>query len=288
MTPRVSVVVPAYNNGVVLEQTMRSILGQTFQDFELIVADHASTDDTWEVLQRFADDPRVRLLRTEAGGGARRNWNRVSQEARGELVKLVCGDDLIHGTMLEEQVRAFDEAGESAVLVASQRDLIDARGEVFVRARGLGSLSGVVPGAEALRATVRSGGNLFGEPACVMMRRDALEAAGWWQDLAYYIDAGSYAHVLVQGDMVALRRSLASFRVSAAQWSVRLMRTQAQEAAEFHRLARELAPDVVTAADVRRGNVLAQLRALQRRAAYVVLGRRMRGADAPAEQDPRA
>ncbi|WP_264029948.1 glycosyltransferase family 2 protein [Cellulosimicrobium sp. SH8] len=276
MSPRVSVVVPAYNNGDYIAATMRSVLDQTFDDFELVVADHSSTDDTWEQLQAFADDPRVRLVRTEAGGGARRNWNRVSELARGELVKLVCGDDLVHPTMLARQVAAIDAAGPGAVLVASQRDLVDARGDVFVRARGLGDLDGVVDGAEALRATVRSGTNLFGEPACVLMRTDALRRAGWWQDLRYYIDAGSYAHVMVQGQVVALRESLASFRVSASQWSVRLMQQQADEAAEFHRLARELAPATITEQDVRRGDRLAKVVALQRRAAYLVLGRRMR------------
>lgn len=279
MSPRVSVVVPAYNNGDYIAATMRSVLDQTFDDFELVVADHSSTDDTWEQLQAFADDPRVRLVQTEAGGGARRNWNRVSELAQGELVKLVCGDDLVHPTMLARQVAALDAAGPGAVLVASQRDLVDARGDVFVRARGLGGLDGVVDGAEALRATVRSGTNLFGEPACVLMRTDALRRAGWWQDLRYYIDAGSYAHVMVQGQVVALRESLASFRVSASQWSVRLMQQQAEEAAEFHRLARELAPATITEQDVRRGDRLAKVVALQRRAAYVVLGRRMRPRD---------
>ena len=279
MSPRVSVVVPAYNNGDYIAATMRSVLDQTFDDFELVVADHSSTDDTWEQLQAFADDPRVRLVRTEAGGGARRNWNRVSELARGELIKLVCGDDLVHPTRLARQVAAIDAAGPGAVLVASQRDLVDARGDVFVRARGLGDLDGVVDGAEALRATVRSGTNLFGEPACVLMRTNALRRAGWWQDLRYYIDAGSYAHVMVQGQVVALRESLASFRVSASQWSVRLMQQQAEEAAEFHRLARELAPATITEQDVRRGDRLAKVVALQRRAAYVVLGRRMRPRD---------
>ncbi|MFB8229024.1 glycosyltransferase family 2 protein [Cellulosimicrobium sp. NPDC055967] len=279
MSPRVSVVVPAYNNGDYIAATMRSVLDQTFDDFELVVADHSSTDDTWEQLQAFADDPRVRLVQTDAGGGARRNWNRVSELARGELIKLVCGDDLVHPTMLARQVAAIDAAGPEAVLVASQRDLVDARGDVFVRARGLGDLDGVVDGAEALRATVRSGTNLFGEPACVLMRTDALRRAGWWQDLRYYIDAGSYAHVMVQGRVVALRESLASFRVSASQWSVRLMQQQAEEAAEFHRLARELAPATITEQDVRRGDRLAKVVALQRRAAYVVLGRRMRPRD---------
>jgi glycosyltransferase involved in cell wall biosynthesis len=279
VSPRVSVVVPAYNNGDYIAATVRSVLDQTFDDFELVVADHSSTDDTWERLQPFADDPRVRLTTTEAGGGARRNWNRVSELAQGELIKLVCGDDLIRPTMLAEQVGAIDAAGPDAVLVASQRDLVDARGDVFVRSRGLGSLDGVVDGARALRETVRSGTNIFGEPACVLMRTDALRRAGWWQDLRYYIDAGTYAHVMVQGQVVALRQSLAAFRVSASQWSVRLMQQQAEEAAEFHRLARELAPGTITEQDVRRGDRLAKIVALQRRAAYVALGRRMRPRD---------
>ncbi|WP_086150811.1 glycosyltransferase family A protein [Cellulosimicrobium sp. KWT-B] len=279
MSPRVSVVVPAYNNGDYIAETMRSVLAQTFTDFELVVADHSSTDDTREQLEPFASDPRVRLVTTEAGGGARRNWNRVSELAQGALIKLVCGDDLLRPTMLAEQVAALDAAGERAVMVTSQRDLVDARGEVFVKARGLGRLDGVVPGTRALRETVRSGTNIFGEPACVMMRTAALRDAGWWQDLRYYIDAGSYAPVMAKGDVVAIRRPLAAFRVSASQWSVRLMQDQAKEASEFHRLAQRLAPDVISDADVRRGDRMAQVVALQRRLAYAVLGRRMRPRD---------
>lgn len=273
---RVSVVVPAYNNGDYIGATIESILNQTYTDFELIVADHASTDDTRDVIERYSADPRMTVVSTEAGGGAQRNWNRVSQLANGELVKLVCGDDLIHPRMLELQVQAFDSGSDRVKLVASQRDMVDARGKVFVRARGLGRLDGQVDGAQALRATVRTGGNIFGEPAVVMMRTEALEKAGWWQDLRYYIDAGSYAHVMVQGDVIALRQSLASFRVSASQWSVRLMRQQAAEAAEFHRIAQALAPEVISSGDVRLGDIRAEVLAVQRRLAYVALGKRMK------------
>lgn len=273
--PRVSVVVPAYNNGQYIEATVRSILAQTYRDFELVVADHSSSDDTWDKLQQFAADPRVSLHRTEAGGGARRNWNAVTERATGELLKLVCGDDLLAPTALAEQVAAFDAHGPEVVLVASQRSLVDARGKVFLAGRGLGRLDGLVDGKKALKATVQSGTNIFGEPACVLMRREALAKAGNWQDLHYYIDAGSYAPVLVQGSMVAIRRSLASFRVSASQWSVRLMRSQAHEAAAFHRQAQALAPATIANRDVRRGNALAHLQAIQRRLAYAVLGKRM-------------
>ncbi|NTW42532.1 MAG: glycosyltransferase family 2 protein [Cellulomonadaceae bacterium] len=274
--PRVSVVIPAYNNGEYIEATVESVLAQTYDDFEVVIADHSSVDGTWEKLQRFASDPRVRILRTDAGGGARRNWDRVSQAARGELVKVVCGDDLIYPRMLERQVAALDAAGPETVIVASARDLIDGRGKVFLRARGLSGLSGPVDGRTALRTIVRSGTNPLGEPACVLMRRAVLEDAGWWDDtFPYYIDAGTYAHLLVRGNLVALPEPLAAFRVSASQWSVRLAREQATQAAGFHDRARSMAPESVSASDVRIGNLRARIAASKRRLAYVWLGRRM-------------
>ncbi len=283
MTPRVSVVVPAYNNADVIAQTLDSILGQTYPDFELIVADHSSQDGTLAIAEQYATrDSRIRVVSTPAGGGAVRNWNRVSDLARGEFLKLVCGDDLLYPSILAEQVAAFDSAtpanahGPEVVLVAAQRDLIDTRGRMFVKGRGLERLRGRVTGVKALRATVRTGGNLFGEPACVLMRREVLAAQGGWKDFDYYLDLGSYASVLAQGDMVALQVPLAAFRVGGGQWSVRLANQQARDAATFHEFARTLAPGDITAADVRLGNARAWLLSWKRRFAYMVLARRTR------------
>jgi len=83
--PRVSVVVPAYNNALHIDAAIHSILSQTYTDFELIVSDHSSTDGTWERLQIFASDRRIRLMRLPRGGGAPANWDAVTQQAKGEL-----------------------------------------------------------------------------------------------------------------------------------------------------------------------------------------------------------
>ncbi len=276
MTPRVSIVVPAYNNGAYIARTMDSILAQTFGDFELVVADHSSTDDTWEVLQRYTGDPRVRLLTTEAGGGAPRNWSRVTAEARGELVKLVCGDDLLHPEILAEQVAALD-AAPGAVLAAARRDIVDAHDRPFVEGRGMPGLSGVVPGREAIRRTVVAGTNIFGEPGCVLFRREVLERVGGWDArFPYLIDQATYTRVLLEGDAVAVDRSLAAFRVSDSQWSVRLARSQAEQAIAYHHWLLEEHPDVVSAADVRRGDLAARAMSIMRRGAYLVMARRMR------------
>ena len=277
--PRVSIVVPAYNNGRFIEATMDSILAQTFEDFEVVVADHSSTDDTWDRLQPYARDRRVRLLTTPAGGGAPANWKRVTDEATGELVKLVCGDDLISPDCLAEQVAAIDSA-PGVVLVSCQRDLIDARGNPVTRARGLGGLTGRVDGREAARRAVMAGTNIFGEPGCVLMRRDVLEAAGGWADTEpYVIDQQTFCNVLMAGDFYAVPKSLASFRMSASQWSVNLAREQSDQVVAFHERLAAANPGLLTRTDLIRGNTLARGMAYVRRVAYVWLGRKMHADD---------
>jgi glycosyltransferase involved in cell wall biosynthesis len=287
MAPRVSIVIPSYNNESYIVETMRSVLAQTYDDFEVVVADHSSTDRTRELLEQFADDPRVRLLTTPAGGGAERNWNRVTEEARGDLVKLVCGDDLIYPDALALQVAAFDTGGDGVALVASTRDIVDASGKPVVRNHGLGGLSGRVPGREALRRGVVKGANIYGEPCCVLIRRDALEEVGGWHgNPGFMIDQATYSRILLKGDLVAVEGPIAAFRVNATQQSVSMSREQAASAAEMHRQIDAMAPGLLSRLDVRRGNARALLRSYQRRLFYLYLGRRMAAESAPRIDPP--
>lgn len=248
---------------------MNAVLAQTYSSLEVIVADHGSTDGTRDLLEHYSSDPRVTLLDTPRGGGAVANWNAVTSAATGEFVKLVCGDDLIYPTCVEEQVAAFTEG---VVMVSSRRDIVNSEGRTVLRGRGLGGVVGRVDGIEAVRQTIRRGLNVFGEPACVTIRRDVLVDVGLWHETAHYlIDEATYARVLEHGDFVGLPRSLAAFRVSAGQWSVRLASSQAHQAAEFHAEFAAKHPDSVSRSDVRLGDIRARLVSWQRRLAYVFL-----------------
>lgn len=276
MGPRVSVVIPAFNNEEFIAAALGSALAQTYDDFEVVVADHSSPDGTPAVIETFRGDPRLRILEpTPAGGGAKANWNRVSAAARGELIKLLPGDDVIAPTMLERQVAGFD-AHPNVVMAATRRVMVDARGDTLIAARGLPGLSGVVDGARAIRATVRAGTNLFGEPGAVLLRRDLLEAKGWWADpYPYLIDLEGYVGVLRHGDLFAIQDPLAAFRINAGQWSVRLVRSQAEQTIAFNDFVRRELPAVVSDADVRLGAWQARKNALARRLVYLALGRRL-------------
>lgn len=278
--PLVSVVVPTYQNASYVQRTLDSLLAQTWPALEVVVADHSSTDGTWELLQPYGDDPRVRLLRTPAGGGAERNWNRVTEQAAGSYLKLVCGDDVLHPRSLELQVEAL-ERHPSAVLAAARRDLVDVHDRVLLRGRGLPGMSGLVSGRTAVRRAVRAGSNVFGEPVCTLLRTSVVrEVGGWSARHPYAIDEDLYLKVLAHGDLVALPESLAAFRISTTQWSVELARDQARQVADLHRSVRREQPDAVSSADVRVGTARAHVVAVQRRAAYLLWSRRMRAAAA--------
>lgn len=273
--PTLSVVIPAYNNGRTLAETIDSVLFQEGVDFELIIADHSSSDDTRAVMARYGEDPRVMLLGTEAGGGAGRNWNRVSDAANGEFIKLVCGDDILRPGTLARQVELL--RGTGAVLTACRRDVVDADGKVLMSGWGLRGLRGPLDGAAAVRKAVLAGSNLFGEPASVTMHRATfVKSGGWFDRFPYLIDQASYSRVLLHGSFVPDPEVGATFRMSSAQWSVALTRDQSSQARGFHAWLRAEHPEVISSVDRTIGDLRATLMAHARRLSYRLLERRMR------------
>ena len=113
MGPTVSVIIPAFNKGATIAAAIESVRRQTFLDFEIIVVDDGSTDDTLKKVQGLG--PGVRLLhQNRSGVSAARNLG--IQEARGEFVAFLDGDDLWLPRKLEMQLAALaQEAGRDAV-----------------------------------------------------------------------------------------------------------------------------------------------------------------------------
>jgi hypothetical protein len=106
--PLVSVVIPAYNVSRYVEATLRSLREQTLGDFEIIVVDDASTDDTAAVVERWAD-PRLRLLRHVKNQGVAVARNTAFDHIRGRYVALIDPDDVAFPDRFEKQVRVLED-----------------------------------------------------------------------------------------------------------------------------------------------------------------------------------
>jgi len=274
-SPLISVVVPSYNNADYIRETIDSILTQDFDDFELIVADHSSTDGTADILREYESTGRLTLVHTEAGGGAERNFNAVSRLATGKYLKLVPGDDVLKPGILTRQV-ALLEANPSATVVACPREFIDSRGSTVLARRGLQGLRAPMPGSEAIRRVIRAGSNLLGEPACVTIRRDVLELDNlWFFDFPFLVDQATYLRALVHGEFVPDLEVGAAFRMNSGQWSVALTGKQSEQVRAFHEWFHLTHPDIVTRADLVIGNARAAIMAQVRKLSYVILKNRM-------------
>src|SRR5262245_37911326 len=122
---RLSIGVPVYNGEKFLEETLESLLAQSFGDFELIISDNASTDGTSEIARRIAArDERVRYHRHSRNLGLAANYNGLVQMASGELFKWATADDVCRPMFVERCVAALD-ATPDAVLAYPRTQFID-------------------------------------------------------------------------------------------------------------------------------------------------------------------
>lgn len=116
----VSVILPSYNRDHLLDRAISSVTAQTFSDFELIIVDDASTDETCAIVQAYADE-RIRYLRSEQRRGAAAARNLGINAASGEFIAFLDSDDEWLPEKLQLQVEAFDGLADDVAVVYSAR-----------------------------------------------------------------------------------------------------------------------------------------------------------------------
>ncbi len=127
--PLVSIGLPVYNGEPFLKETLKSILNQTFGNFELIISDNASTDATDKICRAYAlKDERIRYYRNEKNLGAAKNYNQLVAMAKGNYFKWAAADDLIDPEYLALCVNILDN--NPSILVSQTKvRLIDEKSQ---------------------------------------------------------------------------------------------------------------------------------------------------------------
>lgn len=128
--PKVSIGIPVFNGEKYLSTALDSILAQTFTNFELIISDNASTDNTGEICKSYqANDGRIRYYENKKNRGAAWNYNRVFQLASGEYFKWAAHDDFLEAEFLEKCLETFDRESQ-VVLVYPRSYFCDEEGRI--------------------------------------------------------------------------------------------------------------------------------------------------------------
>jgi glycosyltransferase involved in cell wall biosynthesis len=204
--PAVSVVMPVYNAAPFLRDSIRSILDQTFRDFELVVLENGSTDESREILRRYAgEDPRIRLFEESRPLGIVDGSNSAVERSTAPVVARMDADDVCHPERLERQLDVM-RRGPDVVAVGTLSDGIDRDGR-GVRPRDRWRL------IRCAQVPFPHGSSMF--------RRDAFERIGGYQDGARISrDVDLFLRLADQGRILVLPEALYSYRYNVTSMSL--------------------------------------------------------------------
>jgi glycosyltransferase involved in cell wall biosynthesis len=214
--PLVSVIVPAYNAGLTLDETLLSIRAQTHSHLEIIVVDDGSTDDTATIAARHAsEDERVRVV-TQANAGVAAARNLGLQMSRGDFIAPIDADDLWSPQKIAKQVAAFEKSG-TATIVYTPHAVIDPAGRIT----GYGHKP--IDAVQDLRAMCRR--NIVGNGSAALMRRADVVALGGYDPTLRERQAQGcedyklYLALAARGPVVAVPEFLTGYRYTPTNMS---------------------------------------------------------------------
>ena len=232
MSPYFSVCIPAFNAGKYLSTTIDSVLNQTFTDFEIVILDNASTDNSKTVISSYADS-RIRLETNLETVPAHENWTRAVGLARGEWVKLLCADDLLKPNALQE-IREDLLMHEEVLVHAGIRDVIDESGNLVKSAKAQFENGSLLNLDDVVSRVLSSGTNPLAESMCLTWKRNLTEIVGpFSEQWRYFIDLEYWLRLNKTSQIYYTTEVLGSFRVSRGSWTSSIGFRTIQEAIDF-------------------------------------------------------
>lgn len=210
MAPAVSVCLPNYNGASYLAGAIESVLKQSYTDFELLIGDDGSTDQSRAIISSYAaKDSRIVSWTNPERLGLFGNYNACMLKAQGTYIKPFAHDDLLEPNAIA-RLCAVLEGNPQVALVSSERRWIGSNGE---------EIEGTVHfvsdqyfrGKEVILANLITLSNWVGEPSAVMFRRRDLDG-GFDQSLYHYGDIEMWFRLLTKGDLFYLASPVCRFR----------------------------------------------------------------------------
>jgi glycosyltransferase involved in cell wall biosynthesis len=226
----VSIVIPVRNGGEFVMQAIKSVIDSASSElnYEVIVSENFSSDNTKEELQ-LCTHPAVSVITPTRPLRISENWDFVCSLARGRYIKLLCADDLLVPGSLEKEVKALDQ-NPTALASFASRTIIGPEGKLVMERTGLRKFSGSQEFDPLLRKSFLSGTNVFGEPGCVLFRREVLiSTLPWSVDLPFVIDLDFYIRAFKGKSIFIIEDSTSRFRIHGKSVTSSLSKEQSNQ-----------------------------------------------------------
>ena len=214
------VFVPTYNSEKYLRQCLDSVLQQTFQDWQCVISDDASTDKSVEIAREYEKlDSRFKVLTHEKNVGAANNWNRAKENNNSFATKILCADDYLFKDALKEQLDILQR--NQTAIVFSERYIIFPSGKKLHPR--LPKYASNISFNHAFKFYINLGRNIFGEPVTALFRTDLfVKSEGFYPKFEYSLDTSGYMAIARGHDVTFDNSVVGAFRVSKNQWSHKL------------------------------------------------------------------
>ncbi len=208
--PKVAILLPVFNGELYLSKAIESALGQTFGDFELLIADDVSQDSSAAIIDKYAcREPRIKAWRNATNNGLFGNYNECLKRTSAPYIKPFAQDDFMKPEMLSKMVSYFD-ADAKLALASCSRSYVDEKGEETKVVREYEESANLEYG-KVLQDNLLTLCNKIGEPTAVMFRK---EYAGNGFDQTFYHlgDIEYWLRIVEQGKYLYIDEVLCSFR----------------------------------------------------------------------------
>jgi glycosyltransferase involved in cell wall biosynthesis len=219
-SPKVSVLIPTYNYACFLDKAIESILDQTYTNFELIIVDDLSEDNTDEVVNKYLGDKRISYHQNSYTHGLPGNWNKCLSLANGEYIKFLMADDKLHPQLLEKFVAVLDKY-PNVSLVTSHKENFDCDFVNTIQEQHFPSYSNLQNGRKIIYESLNSY-NWIGEPTTVMFRKTNLCLGQFNTAYSWIPDWDMWVRQLTVGDCYIIPEVLSYFRQHQNQATIKL------------------------------------------------------------------
>lgn len=222
----VSICIPTYNSGKFIEDSLLSIINQTYRNIEIIIGDNASSDNTFEIVKKYQKkDSRIKYYTNETNLGYSENCNKLISISKGEYVSIYHSDDIYNLKIIEKEVDILEKNLDISGVFANY-ERINEHGVILKNTEYPILVDQKIKRVnldEYINVVLNKGVSCFCCPSS-MIRKEVYERLGGYNpNLKYICDSDMWSRILLDGSLGILKEKLIQYRVHSKQLSYKYL-----------------------------------------------------------------